>query len=262
MSRFVDRSNVNGADDYRTARVGLLYLKATEGISFVDGTRRNRLAQARAEGVAMIGDYHFADLDNPLAEADHFYSVCGRPAPGQLRPCLDLERGQVINDQAWAEAFITRMRTHLGYLPAIYGSTSLIAPLRQRSALIRSCPWWRAEYGPNDGALHPLQGGNLGAAAHQYTSVARVSGLSGNVDASVLLSPTALLVPHPKVVVRITRAAWLWAQWWLSIGAYKGHGHAEHAASRGPGQKDGRVPVPHGGWAAVKWYLKHRKPGA
>lgn len=204
--RFVDRSNVNGTDDYRQAGVTHLYLKATEGVGFVDATYAARHRQANAEGVAHIGAYHFADLADPKAEADHFLSVIGKPKAGALRPCLDMERGTVVSDVPWAESWVTAVYDKLGYLPAIYGSTSLLYPMRQRSHLLRLCPWWRSEYGPNDGLVHPLTGGGLGASAHQYTSVAHFPGISGATDASVLLLPrelhASLLVPGRWVHIK------------------------------------------------------------
>lgn len=194
MTTFVDRSNVNGADDYSKAPVTHLYLKATEGTGFVDQTYQQRRSQALNAG-AIVGAYHFAGHNDPAAEADFFLSRIEKPKPGELRPCLDLESGQ---SQAWAERFANRIKSRLGYYPTLYGSTSFIAPLRARSSVLKACPWWRAEYGPNDGHPHELAGGDLGAAAHQYTSVATVTGISGHTDASLLLDEAALLVPHPK----------------------------------------------------------------
>lgn len=203
MTRFVDRSNVNGSDDYGAASVTHLYLKATEGVSFVDATYQSRRAQALSQGVKHVGAYHFADLADPNVEAAHFCQTIGKPRPEDLRPCLDLERGAVVSDVAWAEAFCKKVHYNLGIWPAIYGSTSLLAPMRNESKLLRSLAWWRAEYGANDGFPHPLAGGTLGAAAHQYTSVARFHGLSGDVDASILLDAHHLIV-QPRYEIIIT----------------------------------------------------------
>jgi len=191
---FIDRSNVNGVDDYRVAPVTHLYLKVTEGVGFVDTTYAHRRVQGLAAH-ARIGGYHFAALQNPIAECDFFLEHVIANAGG-LRPCLDLERGTVVSDKAWAEAWISHFKSRKNYLPTLYGSTSLIAPLRASSALIKSCPWWRAEYGPNDGNRHPLQGGDMGASAHQYTSVAHVPGISGNTDQSAIIQLAQLFVPE------------------------------------------------------------------
>ena len=200
MTRFIDRSNVNGADSYKAAGVTHIYLKASEGTSFLDSSYRNRRAQAVAEGVAHIGAYHFAGHGSPEAEADFFYSVIGKPGRGNLRPCVDVESGQ---SAVWVAAFAARMKQHLGYEPVFYANTSQGVALRSASAAVKDLPWWRAEYGPNDGLLHPLSGGDLGAAAHQYTSRARLTGINGFTDASVLLDAKALLVPSPRTV-RVT----------------------------------------------------------
>lgn len=197
MTRFIDRSNVNGPDSYKTARITHIYLKATEGTGFVDSTYHDRKLEAEQAG-AVTGAYHFADLQNPATEVEHFLAVIGHAHPGHFRPCLDLERGTVVSDVPWAETWIGHFHKSQGYLPTLYGSTSLIAPMRTTSALIRACPWWRAEYGPNDGKHHALQGGDMGAAAHQYTSVATFPGISGNTDASVFVSASGakdLMVP-------------------------------------------------------------------
>jgi GH25 family lysozyme M1 (1,4-beta-N-acetylmuramidase) len=195
MTIFVDRSNVNGTDDYARAPVTHLYLKATEGTTFTDGTYAVRRNQAQKAG-AKVGAYHFARHGDPRAEADFFLSRIVAPKPGELRPCLDLEDGQ---NAQWAEQFVLRVKQKLGYWPVVYGSTSFIAPMRSGSTILRSCPWWRAEYGPNDGARHALTGGDMGAAAHQYTSVATVPGITGHTDQSALIDEKQLIVPGTPV---------------------------------------------------------------
>jgi lysozyme len=192
MTVFLDRSNVNGADDYSKAPVTHLYLKVTEGTGFVDSTYLERKHQAHTAG-AVVGGYHFAGHNDPAVEADFFLSKLGDTVVGDLRPCLDLESGQT---QHWAERFVLRVDEKLGYFPTLYGSTSFIAPMRAASPTLRACPWWRAEFGTNDGARHPLSGGDQGAVAHQYTSVATVPGISGHTDRSALIDEQALLVPH------------------------------------------------------------------
>jgi len=56
LTVFIDRSNVNGPDDYKAAPVTHLYLKVTEGTTFVDSTYLQRRAQGKAAG-AKVGVY-------------------------------------------------------------------------------------------------------------------------------------------------------------------------------------------------------------
>lgn len=247
MAHFVDRSNQNGADDYAQAKVETLYLKATEGVNFVDGTRDERRREAEKAGVDRIGDYHFADLNDPTSECDWFLSVIGTTPVGQLRPALDLERNQ---SAAWAEQWILRFHAKRGYLPTFYASTSYGHWLRQRSKLVAKCPWWRAEYGPDDGQRHSLIGGRLGAVAHQYTSKSEIAGISGYTDESVWLgSRTPMLVPAPRRIGPVPRDAWPWAQWKLGIGKWKGHKPGDPAF-----RQDWPKRVPWQWWRAVAWY--------
>lgn len=190
MTVFIDRSNVNGADDYKAAPVTHLYLKVSEGTGFVDATYMQRKAQGES-AKAHVGGYHFAGHNDPRAEADFFLSKLVHPKTGDLKPCLDLESGQ---SRQWAEQFVLRVKEKLGFFPVLYGSTSFIAPMRAASSTLKSCPWWRAEFGPNDGGRHALSGGDMGAAAHQFTSVGHVPGISGNTDQSAILIEKQLLV--------------------------------------------------------------------
>lgn len=254
---FIDRSNANGADDYKQAGVRHLYLKATEGTGFVDATRANRRAQALADGI-VVGDYHYADLADPTAECDWFMAHSGPEKAGQFRGCLDCERGKVVSDVAWCETWVLAFHADRGYLPVLYGPTSLIAPMRAASKILTACAWWRAEYGPNDGSLHALQGGLMGAAAHQYTSVATLPGISGHTDISRFLgSSTPMLVPAPKrkhhPLGALPPAAWRWAQWRLGLGRYKGH--ARDKALR---PKHAPRLIPISWWRAVAWYVRNR----
>lgn len=250
---------MNGPDNLKEAGVTHIYLKASEGTSYTDPTFEGRRLNAKADGV-IRGAYHFARPDqktSPFDEAKHFLNVIGKPQPGELRPALDLEMaaaGQLSTEQ-WAAYFVNVIHGTLGYYPVLYGSTSFIAPLRH-NAVLAKCAWWRAEYGPNDGAVHALVGGRMGAAIHQYTSEARFPGISGVTDASVLCALTGIYVPG--TVPKVLTPAWRWAQWWLGIGQYKGHGHYAHEHGV---PNSAPPPIPANAmkeaWACVRWYVSH-----
>jgi len=235
MTLLIDRSNNNAADSYTAAHkagVTHAYFKATDGTSFVDATYKDRMARAQKAGI-IVGAYHFAEHGDPIAEADHFLSIIGTPRAGHLRPCLDLEEGQ---DAAWASAFVRHVQEKLGYWPVLYGSTSQIPAVRAGSGSARACPWWRAEYGPNDGGRHPLTGGDMGAAAHQYTSIAHIPGVDGDTDASVFLSqPAVMLVPS-------TRPKWRRPKGGVAVSWVGGDGKPRSGTFRGLGWFQFRHP--------------------
>lgn len=244
MGYFIDESNNNPAGGNYQA-VSRLYLKRSEGTGFVDSTYAERMVAAHDMG-AQVGPYHFGGHGDPVAEAVFFLAQTGtRPKPGQLRPCLDDEVGA---SDAWVEAFIQHCRKVLGYYPAYYANTSTGAPRRQRCAVVRKCPWWRAEY---NGSPNHLIGGRLGAAAHQWTANGAVPGLDGPRDLTILLSPS-IFVPHPptKPVRRSAHAAWLWAQWVLGIGRFKGRGGDKRYRPHVPKR------IPRRWWRYVRWYKR------
>lgn len=254
MSIFVDRSNNNGTDDYHLAHAGHVYVKITDGVTGDQSAAyRARVEAARRAG-AVTGAYHFGQNNDPRTECDFFINTLvlrdRKPRAGDLRPMVDVEQGQTIG---WVEAFATHFRSRLGYWPTLYGNTSTIEPMRQASAILRALPWCRAEYGPDDGQRHPLQGGSLGAAIHQYTSKARFPGIAGETDADFALRPDLMVVPAYQREQRVLPGtAWKWARWRLGIAEYHGHGGDKRLRPR-------RAPrvIPPRWWRAVRWYKRH-----
>lgn len=255
MSVMIDRANVNAPDNEAEARrhgVRWAYLKATEGLGFTDATYHGRLHDCHAANI-VAGAYMFTDNRSAAGEVRHFLDVIADPAPGQLRPCLDAERSSGgVPSTGFVVAAVEALRRELGYWPTLYGSTSVIGPMRRASMVVRACPYWRAEYGPNDGRLHSLQGGASGAAAHQYTSVGHIAGVNGATDVSVMLRPDMLLVPHPAAPKVLPAIAWKWARWRMGLGEYHGHGSD-------PDLRPRRAPrvIPLHYWRAVRWYKRN-----
>lgn len=258
MSILIDRANVNGSDDYHAAhRLGAQwgYFKATEGQGFTDETYHSRRKAARAAGL-MTGAYMFSDNTDPIAETERFLDVIGDLGHrvGELRPCIDIERSpNGVPTLAHAEAMASHLRAKLGYWPTVYGSTSVMAPYRAASLALRSCPYWRAEYGPNDGRDHGLAGGDEGAAAHQYTSVGRLIGISGFTDESHMLRPDQLVVPTPHTVKHVLPdVAWRWARWRLGLAEFAGH-------RQDPEMRPTHAPrrIPLGWYRTVRWYQRN-----
>lgn len=259
MTVMLDRANVNGPDNYQTAHDAGAHwasFKATEGQGFTDATYHGRRKSARAAGI-ITGAYMFSDNTDPIAETEHFLDVIGDLGVrrGELRPCIDIERSpHGIPTLDHSNAMASHLHSKLGYWPTVYGSTSVIEPYRAQSIILRACPWWRAEYGPNDGRDHTLQGGDLGAAIHQYTSVGRFPGVSGFTDLSHILRADQMLVPtpvahKPKV---LPATAWRWARWRLGLAEYTGR-------RQDPELRPSHAPrhIPLHWYGCVRWYQKH-----
>ena len=254
MGIFPDRSDNNGVDDYKLAHATHLYAKITDGISSSQASAYKARVDAARAARAVTGAYHFAQNNDPRGECDFFIDTLTTadrlPKPGDLRPAVDVERAQSV---AWVEDFATHFRSRLGYWPTLYGNTSTIAPMRNTSAILRELPWWRAEYGADDGRAHPLAGGAMGCAIHQYTEKAVFAGISGFTDANIAMRGDLMLVPKRRREHRPpNECPWRWARWRLGIAEYEGH-----ARDKLLRPKCAPRIIPISWWRKVRWYKRH-----
>ena len=184
----------------KRAGVAFAFIKATEGVGFVDSAFERHRTDARRAGVP-VGAYHFARPDtnisaqDPIAEADHFIDVA-EPAEGDLLPVLDLETPGLSSAQMarWAKRFLQRVEKRIGEPPILYTFPSYWTDRMANSKAFARYPLWLASYGPDDGRVHPVRtiGGWERIAVHQYTSKGRIEGFSGQLDLNRLMRGSKL----------------------------------------------------------------------
>lgn len=197
----LDLSNINGEPDWkRVYQSGQrrVYLKCTEGKSFVDKDFARRRRAAHRAGLK-VGAYHFShsEHNSPIEEAHFFVRNLGQLAPrGDLRPCLDFEIG--TPSAKWAEEFMVSVKRLTGVQPIIYSYADFLVRSNFHKA---PTGLWLASYGRNDGAEHPYQVPRpwKRIVAHQYSSNARVAGVPGRVDISHVYNFKALELPPLEV---------------------------------------------------------------
>lgn len=124
MQKIVDVSNNNGHVDFAAVKaagaVGV-WLKVTEGTSFVDPDYEANRSAAKAAGLR-VGGYHFGHPKNgPTAEAAFFLSHL-KLEPGDLLPVLDLEEqeGDATAILAYAAEFLAAVSHKIGERAALY----------------------------------------------------------------------------------------------------------------------------------------------
>src|SRR5438067_309921 len=151
------------------------YVKITEGTGYVDAPWRNYHDAARSNGIP-VGAYHFADLGDPIAEADHFADQY-LGAAWQLRPVLDIETNGAT--AGWIRQFRNQFRIRTGRAPfRVYSSLSLLTGVLDPAGWIdKDSDIWVAAYRLALGWNHPQ------LVLWQSTSAASVPGIVGNVDA-------------------------------------------------------------------------------
>jgi lysozyme len=198
----IDVSHHNGAIDWpavASAGIALAFIKATQGVAFVDPAfERNRSAAIKA-GVLAV-PYHFIDTADADDQADHFLDVT---ALGDAQPAMiDWESaataeavvalGLAVADYAKRDPLIYYGYSQLAQagpelsrwplmLPAyprgnMPGRYSTLVELAPRLPPGRASEW--------SGAARPYD-------FHQYTPAGRVAGITGPVDRSVWIGTAA-----------------------------------------------------------------------
>lgn len=184
-----------GIDIYRYQTVTDWNAVKRHGVSFVyvKGSDGGGPAQVRADNQVRgaqsveipVGLYHYAQLTpSPEAQADVLTGEIRRLGATGLPPALDLEEPHKAGAAAreFTNRFLARMRRNGFERVTLYANVSMLTGIN--ALQIDDDPnilIWAAAYGPNDGRRHALAyRGRVDI--HQYTSVGRVPGISGDVD--------------------------------------------------------------------------------
>ena len=108
--KFIDISSNNNLSLYdlqkmKQAGIDSVYIKATEGRTYTNTLINKQYNNAvQVFGVNNIGFYHFARLNNPALEIQHFKSVISNYKYGLL-PCLDIEDYNIPDKNGFIKAF-------------------------------------------------------------------------------------------------------------------------------------------------------------
>ncbi len=198
----IDVSHHNGAVDWPAvagAGIALAFIKATQGVGFVDPAfERNRKAAVNA-GILVV-PYHFLDTSDPDRQAEHFLSMTDL---GTAQPAmLDWETAATL---AAVVAIGRAVAEIIGRDPVAYYG---FAQLREASPDLTRWPLMLPEY-PRDmrpghylslvqrpprlpsGRPSAWSGGARPYDFHQYTPAGRVAGIATPVDRSVWVGTLA-----------------------------------------------------------------------
>jgi GH25 family lysozyme M1 (1,4-beta-N-acetylmuramidase) len=204
----IDVSNWQGAIDWpavATAGKRFAYVKASEGVAFVDASFSTNRTQAKAAGL-YVGAYHYAQPDatpgDAAAEADHFIDTA-QPTAGELLPVLDLEETGTLSAtdlQEWTRGFLERVYERSGARCVIYASPNFWKKYMADTAWFAASGYrvlWAADWRGFDAPeVAGADWAGHGWTFWQYTSNGAVAGISGRVDldryAGTDLSPVIL----------------------------------------------------------------------
>lgn len=125
------------------------FLKATQGLKWIDPKFNQFRAAARVAGV-LTGAYHFYEPDkDPVEQARHFCRVVERCEADDLPPVLDLESESPEPPKIDAEralAFVKEVVSTLKRNVIIYGSPYFLRDEYAAEARFKKSPLWIAHY--------------------------------------------------------------------------------------------------------------------
>lgn len=188
----IDVSSYQGSINWvkvKAAGKKFAILRTTVKGGGMDSTFETNYQNAKAAGLSVSG-YHFSysltTTEAKTAAKNLISKLNGKKMPIYL----DLEwqdqgakSRQTVTDIA--KAFVEQMKAS-GYTAHIYSNkswyTSKYYPDQLKSM---GCQFWIAAYGTNDGTMQEKYRPNVGESIWQYTSVGKVSGITGNVDLDV-----------------------------------------------------------------------------
>ncbi|MEH7088123.1 GH25 family lysozyme [Priestia megaterium] len=184
----VSHHNGNNIDWKKVAAAGykFVYLKLSEGKSYVDKTTYDNYIAAKNAGLR-VGFYHFAHPDNdPIAEVDFFLKkLDGMKA--DLPHCLDLEENKGLSKAkvtAFAVKWMEYLQKKTGITPILY--TGLSFSNSNFTNAVAKYPLWVARYSESNrvkGFTNPGESNVWNKwAMFQYTDQGKVNGIKGNVD--------------------------------------------------------------------------------
>lgn len=180
----IDVSKWQGNIDFKkvsNSGIQIVYIKATEGTTYVSPTFESSYQNAKANGLK-IGFYHYVTArseDEARAEAQFFASkIQGKEVDCRL--AMDFEEfGNLNNNEinAIGLAFIKRLQ-ELTQKPIVVYSNSYTARTVWNGEIL-NYPLWVAEYGVS----RPRDNGKWSTyVGWQYTDTGKVNGINGYVD--------------------------------------------------------------------------------
>ena len=181
VSKFkgIDISHYNGNINFakvKAAGVQVVYIKATEGTTFVDNYLGIHYNGAKSAGLK-TGFYHFlVGTSSPETQARNFYNNI-KDKQSDLKPVLDVEKSD-FNVMDYTLRFIAEFKKLSNMDVCIYTYSNFISNLDSRLA---GYSLWEANYYKSTASI-PTNNVWSSRAGHQYTDKGVIDGINGYVD--------------------------------------------------------------------------------
>lgn len=172
----IDISNNDGNVDFqavKNAGYEIVYLKATEGLTYNDPMMKGFYDKAKAVGLK-VGFYHFLRKNDPVQEAIHFLnSMYGLES--DCIPMIDVEHDSLKDGSAaWRTQKFADYCKSQSVQVGLYTYSSFLKESMSNDTL--GLPLWVAEYGVDKPHISQSYVG------FQYSETGQVPGISTNCD--------------------------------------------------------------------------------
>ncbi|WP_298843695.1 GH25 family lysozyme [uncultured Clostridium sp.] len=196
----IDISNYQQGVDFKKVKnsgIEIVYIKATEGISYQNPLLQSQYSGAKAVGLK-VGFYHFLRANDPILEAKHFLNVInGLSSDCKYAIDVEVALGQTVTKIS------SNVRLFVNYLISnnkevcIYTGDYFYANNLNNS--VKNIPLWVAHYG----VAKPDAVNYIG---FQYSSTGIVNGINGPVDLNEFSSGVFLSSISPVPVSAVIKA--------------------------------------------------------
>jgi len=165
--------------------ISFAYIKATEGVDYIDPKFSINLQEAKKAGL-LVGAYHFctpSNLKDAKDEVLHFTNVIQKHVGIEqlnLPPVLDIEKNQGLNKEQISElveAWVAMVKQETQKQPIIYSYAYFIRDFLDKR--LNTIPLWLAHY---DQKQLPFSLPWPSWVFLQFTDQGQVNGINGNVD--------------------------------------------------------------------------------
>ena len=179
--------NVNFAQ-VKASGVEIVYIKATEGITYINPFLKAQYQGAKAAGLK-VGFYHFFHGNVcPVQQAQYFLNaIAGMTYNCRLVMDIELNYG-VANLSAVVEPFLQELGMAAGVSPMVYTYTAFIAP--NLTSGLAKYPLWLADYSKAPGS-NPVWSSYDG---WQYSEQGSIPGINGAVDLDQFSNDVLLVI--------------------------------------------------------------------
>ena len=174
----IDISHHNEKVNFDQLDQDFIYMKATEGKSFVSPVYGDRMKIAKEKGIP-CGAYHYYKPNiGPIAQAEHFYNTLVKFGMGDLPPVLDIEemggrdRATLVQD---LKLFLDLIEKFTGRVPVIYTGYYFVKDQLRLPENFARYPLWLAWYTTADKVKTPAPWKNW--TLWQYSETAQVKGV-------------------------------------------------------------------------------------